>query len=124
MRFAIRDDGGPIFRQIADQIGHRILSGSLPGGSELPTIRSLATDLVVNPNTVVRAYRELEDRGLIEKRRTAGTYVRGDVRTRSLAHRRQQLQPAVADLLAAAEGLGFTVEELCELIQRQSKKRR
>jgi len=68
-------DGMPIYHQIRQQIKHLIASGRLRPGDELPPVRSLAQQLLINPNTVVRAYRELEVEGLIYKRRGAGTYV-------------------------------------------------
>jgi GntR family transcriptional regulator len=68
-------DGVPIYQQIVNQVKYLIGSGRLAAGDELPPIRVLAEQLVVNPNTVARAYRELEGAGVVEKRRTAGTYV-------------------------------------------------
>jgi GntR family transcriptional regulator len=68
-------DGVPIYLQIVNQIKYLVSSGRLSAGEELPPIRSLAEKLVINPNTVARAYRELEGAGIVEKRRTAGTYV-------------------------------------------------
>ena len=68
-------DGVPIYQQIVNQVKYLLASGRLSAGEELPPIRVLAERLVVNPNTVARAYRELETAGVVEKRRTAGTYV-------------------------------------------------
>ena len=68
-------DGVPIYLQIVNQVKHLISSGRLASGEELPPIRTLAEQLLVNPNTVARAYRELELAGAVVKRRTAGTYV-------------------------------------------------
>src|SRR5438067_3064165 len=68
-------DGVPIYLQIVNQIKYLVSSGRLGPGEELPPIRTLAEQLVVNPNTVARAYRELEVAGVVEKRRTTGTYV-------------------------------------------------
>src|SRR3954464_13186817 len=68
-------DGAPIYLQIVNQVKYLVASGRLEAGEELPPIRTLAEQLVVNPNTVARAYRELEIGGVVEKRRTAGTYV-------------------------------------------------
>ena len=69
------NDGVPIYLQIVNQVKYLVASGRLAPGEELPPIRVLAERLVVNPNTVARAYRELEAAGVVEKRRTAGTYV-------------------------------------------------
>src|SRR5688500_4841617 len=68
-------DGVPIYLQIVNQVKLLISSGRLAPGEELPPIRALAEQLVVNPNTVARAYRELELARAVVKRRTAGTYV-------------------------------------------------
>src|SRR5438477_4162229 len=68
-------DGVPIYLQIVGQVKYLVASGRLAPGEELPAIRVLAERLMVNPNTVARAYRELEVAGVVEKRRTAGTYV-------------------------------------------------
>ena len=68
-------DGVPIYLQIVNQVKYLVASGRLAAGEELPPIRVLAERLVVNPNTVARAYRELEAAGVVEKRRTAGTFV-------------------------------------------------
>src|SRR6476646_10050677 len=68
-------DGVPIYLQIVNQVKYLVASGRLAAGEELPPIRTLAEQLLVNPNTVARAYRELETAGVVVKRRTAGTYV-------------------------------------------------
>src|SRR5947209_18861169 len=68
-------DGAPIYQQIVQQIKYLVASGRLAPGEELPAIRVLAKQLLVNPNTVARAYRELEEAGVVATRRTAGTYV-------------------------------------------------
>ena len=70
-------DGVPIYLQIVNQVKYMAAAGQLVPGEELPPIRTLAERLVVNPNTVARAYRELEAEGVVEKRRTAGTYISG-----------------------------------------------
>src|SRR5579871_4813324 len=68
-------DGVPIYLQIVNQVKYLVAAGRLSAGEEMPAIRVLAEQLMVNPNTVARAYRELEVSGIVEKRRTAGTYV-------------------------------------------------
>src|SRR5436309_6538732 len=72
-------DGVPIYLQIVNQVKYLVASGRLEAGEELPPIRALAEQLLVNPNTVARAYRELEQAGVVATRRTAGTYVRAGV---------------------------------------------
>src|SRR4051812_31983710 len=68
-------DGVPIYLQIVNQVKYLVSSGHLSAGEDLPAIRTLAEKLLVNPNTVARAYRELELAGIVVKRRTTGTYV-------------------------------------------------
>src|SRR5471030_675775 len=88
MKLHISDsDGVPIYLQIVNQVKYLVAAGRLSTGDELPPIRALAESLVVNPNTVAHAYRELELAGVVEKRRTAGTYITG---TGSLLAREEQ----------------------------------
>ena len=119
MRLRIQDDGQPIFRQIVDQIRSRIVSGSLAPGAELPAIRVLATSLAVNPNTIARAYRELESDGWVEKRRTRGTFVRDDVGGTSMKRRREQLDRPIDDLLDIAGDLDVDIATLCDWVRRR-----
>src|SRR6266700_6786027 len=67
--------GVPVYRQIIDQVLAGMAAGALAGGDQLPTVRQVAVDLAINPNTVVRAYRELEIRGVIETQQGMGTFV-------------------------------------------------
>src|SRR3569833_3899787 len=71
------DDGLPVYKQIFNQVKYLVASGRLTPGEELPPIRALAERLVINPNTVARAYRELEVAGVVIKRGTTGTFVSG-----------------------------------------------
>src|SRR5213083_1269104 len=93
-------DGVPIYRQIVNQVKYLVGSGRLSPGEELPPIRVLAEQLVVNPNTVARAYRELEGAGLVEKRRTAGTYLTENVSRLARGERMKILAERVDALLA------------------------
>ena len=112
MLLHISSDGPPIYQQIVEQIQFRIMSGQLSVGDELPAIRSLAERLRVNPNTVARAYRELEHDGLVEKRRTTGTFVAELPEKRSATQRRQLLAPQIDKLIVFSRQLGFTLEEV------------
>ena len=123
MQIRIVDDGIPIYRQIVDQIRERVLSGALTGGDELPPIRTLATQVAVNPNTVARAYRELETEGLVEKRRTTGTFVSATATSESLAARRRRLREPIDSLIAQACGLGFSEEQLIDEIRSRFSSR-
>lgn len=113
-------DGTPIYNQIADQIRYRIAAGQLRPGDDLPPIRSLAESLRVNPNTVARAYRELEQEGLVEKRRTTGTFVRELTERRSLSERRRLLEPQIDKLIIQSRQLGLTWEDVLAQLQQRN----
>ena len=119
--------GVPVYRQIMDQVMAGVASGALSTGDQLPTVRQLAVDLEINPNTVVRAYKELEIRGLIDTHHGTGTFV-GDhkVKRNEVEHQRQ-LNQLVSDFVARAGAAGFTVEELVDQLQElngDSKRKR
>ena len=119
MLLHISSDGVPIYQQIVDQIQYRIMSGQLRVGDELPTIRGLAESLCVNPNTVARAYRELETDGLVEKRRTTGTFVAEISESRSASQRRRLLAPHIDKLIIQSRQLGFTLDEMVGQLQKR-----
>ncbi|MEM1224242.1 MAG: GntR family transcriptional regulator [Planctomycetota bacterium] len=114
MQIQISDDGVPLYQQIVEQIRHRILSQQLARGDELPAIRSLAQSLRVNPNTIARAYRELELAGLVEKRRTRGTFVTGAAPSLSQSRRKAMVVPSLDQLIQLAHGLNVSDEELSQ----------
>ncbi len=117
----ISSDGVPIYQQIVDQIQFRIMSGQLHAGDELPTIRGLAESLRVNPNTVARAYRELETEGLVEKRRTTGTFVAELPERRSAAQRRRLLTPQLEKLIIQSRQLGFSLDDVIEQLSKRDE---
>ncbi len=117
MQIHIKSDGLPIYQQIADQIRHRIIAGQLVVGDEITSIRNLAEQLRVNPNTIARAYRELELEGLLEKRRTKGTFVASRKSRSSLKERRERLQPHLDAVIIYASQLGFSKEELMDQLK-------
>src|ERR1700684_1405571 len=106
--------GMPVYRQIMDQVRGGIASGLLAAGDQLPTVRQLAVDLEINPNTVVRAYRELEFGGLIETHQGTGTFISAQKMKRADAQRERQLAQIVGDCVSRAGAAGFTVDELIE----------
>ena len=106
--------GMPVYRQIMDQVRGGIAAGSLTAGDQLPTVRQLAVDLEINPNTVVRAYRELELGGLLETHQGTGTFISAQKMKRADAQRERQLAQIVGDCVARAGAAGFTVDELIE----------
>jgi GntR family transcriptional regulator len=92
-------------------------SGALSPGDQLPTVRQLAVDLEVNPNTVVRAYRELEYGGLIETHQGTGTFVSDQKISRAGDERQRQLAQIVSDAVVRAGAAGFTVNDLLERLR-------
>src|SRR5712671_6925418 len=83
--------GVPVYRQLIDQVRTGVASGSLAAGDQLPTVRQLAVDLAINPNTVLRAYRELELGGLLETHQGTGTFVANKKPEKNSAERDRQL---------------------------------
>ena len=110
-------DGVPIYRQIVNQVKYLIASRQLDPDEELPPIRALAEQLLVTPNTIVKAYGALEAEGIVYKRRGAGTYV-AEVTWRLARKEQKKILAQRADaLLAEAKQLSFTFEEVMELLQ-------
>ena len=106
--------GVPVYRQIIDQVRGGVASGTLKVGDQLPTVRQLAVDLAINPNTVVRAYRELELGGLLETHQGTGTFISAQKIRGGDGERARQLARIVEDAAARAGAAGFSVEELIE----------
>ncbi len=106
--------GVPVYRQIIDQVQGGMASGTLMAGDQLPTVRQLAVDLAINPNTVLRAYRELEFGGLLETQQGTGTFITQKKVERDEAERTRQLNQLAVDVVARAGAAGFTVEELLD----------
>jgi len=119
--------GVPIYRQLIDQVRAGMASGALSAGDQLPTVRQLAVDLAINPNTVMRAYRELELGGLLETQQGTGTFISDKKLERKSAERERQLGQLAAEFAARAGAAGFTVEELLgrlsELLTRPAQRR-
>jgi GntR family transcriptional regulator len=106
--------GVPAYRQIIDQVQGAIASGRMGAGDQLPTVRQMAVDLAVNPNTVVRAYRELEIRGILTTHQGTGTFIADREPEDSGEQRARRLDQLVAEFIARAGNEGFTVKELRE----------
>jgi GntR family transcriptional regulator len=115
------NDGVPIYLQIVNQVKYLVASGRLAPGEELPPIRVLAERLLINPNTVARAYRELEVAGVVTKRRTAGTYVSDAGSPLARRERVKILTERVDALLAEACQLGLDLEELIRLVRQRDE---
>ena len=115
-RFAFRLDvqsGVPVYRQIIDQVTGGMASGVLKAVDQLPTVRQLAVDLAIKPNTVVRAYGELEIRGVLETQQGTGTFISRQKIKRDEVERQRRLNQLVSEFIARAGAMGFTVQELC-----------
>ena len=113
------NDGVPIYLQIVNQVKYLVASGRLESGQELPPIRVLAERLIVNPNTVARAYRELESAGIVEKRRTAGTYVSDQGSPLARRERVKILTERIDALLAEARQMDIDLEEVVKLMHQR-----
>jgi len=114
-------DGLPIYLQIANQVKYLVASGRLAPGDELSPIRVLAHQLLVNPNTVARAYLELERDGVVQKRHGSGTYVSDSGSPLARKERVKILSERVDALLAEARHLEVEPQELLRLIKERSQ---
>ncbi len=112
-------DGVPIYRQIVNQVRYLIASGQLAVGEELPPIRTLAEQLSVTPNTIVKAYDALQTEGLLVKRQGAGTYVSELASPIRKSEQRKILTQRADALLAEARQFSFSYEEVLELIHKR-----
>ena len=119
--------GVPVYRQIMDQVLAALASGRLSEGDQLPTVRQLAVDLSINPNTVIRAYRELEIRGFLNTHQGTGTFISNQRVEQDDEERRRKLDSIVSDSIARAGAEGFTarqvVDRLKELLAEQKTRR-
>jgi GntR family transcriptional regulator len=118
--FAFRLDlhsGVPVYRQLIDRITEGIASGMLTAGDQLPTVRQVAVDLSINPNTVARAWRELEIRGVLETQQGTGTFISRQKVRRDEVERQRHLSQLVSDFVARAGAAGLTVTDLVEQLR-------
>jgi GntR family transcriptional regulator len=114
-------DGVPIYQQIVTQIKHMVASRRLRPGDEVPPIRVLAEQLLINPNTVARAYRDLEAAGIFTSRRGSGTRVADKGSPLAHTERLRVLTERIEGLLVEADQLDFTVEDVIELIREHNR---
>jgi len=114
-------DGVPIYRQIANQIRYMVASGLLEPGEEIPSVRGMALRLKVTPNTVVKAYHELESSGVLEKRPGAGTYVKAGPTPLAKQERDRIIEHRIDVLLAEGHQLGFKADELHHAFRRRQE---
>jgi GntR family transcriptional regulator len=106
--------GVPVYRQLIDQVLVAIAAGVLAPGDQLPTVRQLAVDLSINPNTVVRAYKELEIRGMLATQQGTGTFITSRKVKQDEAQRQRRLTQMVGEFVARAGADGYTVEQIME----------
>jgi len=108
--------GVPVYRQMIDQVQAGIATGSLAPGYQLPTVRQVAVDLAINPNTVLRAYRELEIRGVLETQQGTGTFISHRRVRPDHAERERQLEQLISEFVARAGAAGFTLQDAVEVL--------
>jgi GntR family transcriptional regulator len=111
--------GVPIYLQLVEQVKHAIETGALQAGDQLPSIRPLAEELVINPNTVAKAYRELEHEGVIELRQGAGAFVSDKAPSRQNAERLKAAQALVAQGIERLRARGITDDEIRRLVEAE-----
>lgn len=116
-----QSDGTPIYLQIVNQIKYLVSSRVLKAGDELPPIRVLAENLVINPNTVARAYRELQASGFLIKRGTTGTFVSESACPLAQDTQNEILEKRIDALLADAAHMGVSTQKIKELITQRAK---
>ena len=111
--------GVPIYLQLMEQVKHAIETGALKPGDQLPGIRPLAEELVINPNTVARAYRELEHEGVIELRHGAGAFVTGSAHAAAVADRFRGAAALVAKTVEQLRARGLSDDEIRRLFEAE-----
>jgi GntR family transcriptional regulator len=113
--------GVPFYRQIIERVKYGIARGHLAPGDQLPTVRRLATDLSVNPNTVIRAYREMEIEGVLDTQQGSGTFVGNHAPEIDDLERQRMLDQILTELLARASDYGFTLNEVLEGLRQRKE---
>src|SRR5690348_3845335 len=112
--------GVPIYLQLMEQVKHAVETGALRAGEQLPGIRPLAEELVINPNTVAKAYRELEHEGVIELRHGAGAFISASAgRSRKTADKVRVAQPIVSAAVEKLRDKGLTNQEIRRLFEAE-----
>ncbi len=119
MEWIIKTDR-PVYIQLMEQIQQRVLCGEYPLGSRLPSVRDLASEAEVNPNTMQKALMELERTGLVYAKRTSGRFITEDEGL-VMEMRETIAQTKMTEFIHEMEKLGFTVEEICRILQKIEK---
>lgn len=118
-----QQDGVPVYQQIINQLKNLVASGRLLPNQEIPPIRKLAEQLVINPNTVARAYRELESSGWVYKRRGAGTFISEISSPLSNLEQQKIIEERIASLLTDAYQMGLSVDAVINLVRSKAAAR-
>ena len=114
--------GTPLYVQLVERLKHSIATGAIRAGDQLPSVRKMAEDLLINPNTVVRAYRDLETEGILELRHGSGVFVRDSVSAR--AEVMNKAEPILRAAVDRLEALDLTEEEIRRLMENELTLRR
>ena len=122
MTFAIDSKSGvPLYRQVIEQVKVGISRGRLGPGDQLPTVRQLAVDLSINPNTVIRAYRELEIEGVLESHQGSGTFVSTKEPEVDDMEKQRMLDQILSNMLARASNYGLTLDDVLEGLRQRKE---
>lgn len=122
--FQFRLDNGsgvPVYRQLIDQVQAAIATGAMGIGFQLPTVRQVAVDLAINPNTVMRAYRELEIRGVLDTQQGTGTFIAAKQPPVDDEQHGRRLDQLIDEFIARAGAGGFTLAELLQGLKERGK---
>jgi GntR family transcriptional regulator len=112
--------GVPVYRQLIDQVQGAIATNALQAGDQLPTVRQVAVDLAINPNTVLRAYREMEIRGVLDTQQGTGTFIADKQTPPSAKERDRQLAQLTGEFVSRAGAAGLSIKELIQALQQMS----
>jgi len=114
--------GTPLYLQLVEQLKHSIETGAIRAGDQLPSVRRMAEDLLINPNTVVRAYRDLEAEGIVVLKHGSGVFVRDSVVARTELMRRAE--PIIRAAVTRLESLDLDADEIRRLMENELSLRR
>ena len=110
------ESGVPIYLQIIDQIKNMVLCGAMKAGDQLPSVRDLAVELRINPNTVARAYRELQHEEVIDSRWGEGNFISSNVSERLTKDKNKIISESLKAFLGQARSFGYTDQEIRKML--------
>jgi len=121
-RFRLDNGSGvPVYRQLIDQVQAGIATGTLSTGAQIPTVRQVAVDLAINPNTVMRAYRELEIRGVLDTQQGTGTFIAARGPQTEDDGRARRLDQLIDEFVSRVGAGGFTLAEILDALKERGK---